>query len=192
MAKQIFIIIGHPDSEAFTGRVARWYAKGARTAGHKVRILDLGRTSFDPILRKGYSAPQSLERSLRKAQRDIRWANHLVVVYPNWWGSMPALLKGFFDRVFLPGFAFSYDMHKMRSKGLLTGKSGRVILLMRTTSRQYRKKFPYSGETVKNSILKFCGVNPVKMTEIGPSERIPRLTLDKIRSNMIRLGRAAI
>lgn len=186
--KKIFIVIGHPDPKAFTGRIARWYAEGARAAGHKVRILDLGAVSFDPILRRGYSTAQPLEPALAKAQRDIRWADHLVFVYPNWWGSMPALLKGFFDRVLLPGFAFAYDAEKMRSRGLLAGKSARVILLMRTTSKEYRKKFPYSGETVKNSILEFCGVRPVRMTEIGPSERIPTLSFKKIARDMVRLG----
>lgn len=192
MGKRIFIVVGHPDPKAFTGQVARWYAEGARAGGHEVRLLDLGRVSFDPILRGGYRTTQPLEPALKKAQRDILWANHLVFVYPNWWGSMPALLKGFFDRVLLPGFAFMYDAKKMRARGLLAGKSARVILLVRTTSTEYRKKFSYRGETLKRSILEFCGVRPVRMAQIGPSERISRPALDKIKRNMIRLGRAAV
>lgn len=186
--KKIFVVIGHPDERALTGSIARWYVEGAKKAGHAVRLLDLSHASFDPILHHGYSRAQTLEPSLRKAKRDIVWADHLVIVYPNWWGSMPAILKGFFDRLLLPNFAFRYDAKKMRSEGLLKRKSARVILLMRVASKEYRKKYPYRGETVKHSILEFCGVKPVRMTEIGPSEKLPKLSTDKIRKEMWRLG----
>lgn len=186
--KKIFIIIGNPDANALTGRVARWYARGANLAGHTVRMLDLADAKFDPILHRGYNKEQVLEPVLIAAQEDITWAEHIVIVYPNWWGSMPALLKGFFDRVLLPEFAFSYDKEKLSSKGLLTGKTGRIILLMRIAGEEYRKKYPETGETVKHSILEFCGVHPVHMSEIGPSEKLASLQLDRIEEDMVKLG----
>ena len=191
MTKNILIIVGHPDPKALSGRIARWYKEGAQAAGHQVRLLDLSIASFDPILHHGYSGAQKLEPALKKAQRDLLWAKHVVIVYPNWWGSMPALLKGFFDRVLLPGFAFRYDPKRMRSEGLLKGRSARIVLLMRVASKEYRKKYPHRGETVKHSILEFCGVRPVRMTEIGPSERLPELSLENIKRDITKLGAKA-
>lgn len=190
-SRNIFIIIGHPDKQALTGHLARWYREGAVNAGHRVRMLDLSTARFDPILHHGYSATQKLEPILKRAQRDITWAHHIVVVYPNWWGSMPAILKGFFDRVLLPGFAFTYDAKRMRSRGLLSRRSARIVLLLRVASKEYRKKYPYRGETVKHSIFEFCGIRPVKMTEIGPSERLPILSVNALRSQMRELGKKA-
>jgi len=106
MGKRILVILGHPSSNSFCAALAERYAQSALRAGHEVRQLFLGRMDFDPVLREGYQQVQPLEADLRQAQADILWAEHLTLVYPIWWGGIPALLKGFFDRVFLPGFAF--------------------------------------------------------------------------------------
>ena len=169
---RIAIIVGHPDTDAFSSSVAKWYEESAENSGHQIELIHLAKLSFDPILHKGYSKEQKLEKDLERAQSTIQWAEHLVIIYPNWWGSMPALLKGFFDRVMLPGFAFKFDEKKKRSVGLLKGKTARIILLMRQKPAEYREKYPYAGETVKHSILEFCGIKPVTMTEIGPAERL--------------------
>jgi len=108
MKVNILVILGHPDTNSFCGSLTKAYIDSAKASGSEVRELQLGKLEFDPILWNGYNKIQELEPDLAKAQELILWSNHIVFVYPNWWGAMPALMKGFFDRVFLPGFAFKY------------------------------------------------------------------------------------
>jgi putative NADPH-quinone reductase len=112
MSKRVLVVLGHPSGESFCGALTECYVDGARSAGHDVRVLRLGALNFDPVLRAGYRQTQPLEPDLLKAQADITWAEHLAFIYPIWWGGIPALMKGFFDRVFLPGFAFRYQAGK--------------------------------------------------------------------------------
>jgi putative NADPH-quinone reductase len=108
MARRISIIQGHPDPSG--GRLchalADAYAGGAEEAGHEVRRVEVARLEF-PLLRtqaefEAGAAPPEIQI----AQEAIRWAEHLVIVYPLWLGTMPALLKGFLEQAFRPGFAF--------------------------------------------------------------------------------------
>ncbi|MDH5389479.1 MAG: NAD(P)H-dependent oxidoreductase, partial [Gammaproteobacteria bacterium] len=108
MEKKILVILGHPDEESFCGALAKAYIEGAKDSGNEVHTINLGELKFDPVLWKGYSKIQELEPDLVNAQELMQWSNHIVFIYPNWWGTMPALMKGFFDRAFLPGFAFKY------------------------------------------------------------------------------------
>ena len=75
---------------------------------------------------------------LQAAQAQIAWAGHLVWVYPTWWGAMPALLKGFIDRVFLPGFAFKHHQGSSRWDKLLAGRSAELLVTMDTPPWYYR------------------------------------------------------
>jgi len=108
MHKRVLVILGHPSTDSLCGALASSYTAAAGNAGHEVRRINLAEQSFDPLLRHGYAEPQKLEPDLVNAQAQLKWANHVVFVYPTWWGSMPALMKGFIDRTFLPEFAFKY------------------------------------------------------------------------------------
>lgn len=101
MGKRILLILGHPSATSLCAALADRYAQSALAAGHEVRQLRLGEMDFDPVLREGYQQIQALENDLSAAQSDILWAEHLTLVYPIWWGGIPALLKAFFDRVLL-------------------------------------------------------------------------------------------
>jgi len=106
--KKILIINGHPDKKSFCFALAESYKKGADMSGSECKLVHLIDLEFNPILTFGYRVVSELEPDLQKNQQDILDADHLVIVYPNWWGTYPALLKGFIDRVFLPNFAFKY------------------------------------------------------------------------------------
>src|SRR6478609_2641493 len=111
--KKITLLLGHPDtSGTICGELALLYESAAKKAGHEVRRFNLGELRFDPILHKGYKVIQNLEPDLTALQDSIRWADHFVIIYPTWWCSMPALLKGLFDRIWLPAFAFNMRKHK--------------------------------------------------------------------------------
>ncbi|HEX3209462.1 MAG TPA: NAD(P)H-dependent oxidoreductase, partial [Geminicoccaceae bacterium] len=102
---KVLVVVGHPRRPSLAGALAAAYAAGAARAGAAVELLELAALEFDPHVRTRVFAHQSVEPDLERAAAVIAWADHLVFVYPTWWGTMPALLKGFLDRILAPGFA---------------------------------------------------------------------------------------
>ena len=169
MGKRILLILGHPSSESLCGALAERYAQSAQAAGHEVRQLRLGELVFDPVLREGYQQIQALEHDLSAAQSDILWAEHLTLVYPIWWGGIPALLKGFFDRVLLPGFAFKYRKGKAFPDKLLKGRTAHLLVTMDTPPWYYRLIYRMPGlHEVRKTTLQFCGIKPLRTLTFGP------------------------
>ena len=185
---RIYLLLGHPDSDSFNGALAEAYEAKARAAGHDVRRQNLGDMQFDPILWYGYHTVQELEPDLLEAQRNIMWCDHWVIIYPIWWGSIPALLKGFFDRALSAGFAYRYHETDPMWDGLLTGRTAQVI----TTSDAPRiwTFLAYRNSdlgTVKYATLRFCGVKPVKVTRL---DRMKDATLEERQLYLDRVRRA--
>jgi NAD(P)H dehydrogenase (quinone) len=169
MGKRILLILGHPSGTSFCAALAERYVQSAIDAGHEVRQLRLGELDFDPVLREGYRQIQALEEALSVAQSDILWAEHLTLVYPIWWGGIPALLKGFFDRVFLPGFAFKYRKGKAFPDKLLKGRTAHLLVTMDTPPWYYRWFYRMPGlHQVRKTTLEFCGIKPLRTLTFGP------------------------
>jgi putative NADPH-quinone reductase len=169
MGKRILLILGHPSGASFCAALAERYVQSAIDAGHEVRQLRLGELDFDPVLREGYRQIQALEGALSVAQSDILWAEHLTLVYPIWWGGIPALLKGFFDRVFLPGFAFKYRKGKAFPDKLLKGRTAHLLVTMDTPPWYYRWFYRMPGlHQVRKTTLEFCGIKPLRTLTFGP------------------------
>jgi len=166
--QRILIILGHPSADSMCAGMAHAYADGARQAGADVRFLNVGQLAFDPLF-QGYGAAQPLEPDLAAAQADIAWAGHLVWVYPIWWGAMPALLKGFIDRVFLPGYAFKYRTGSSLWDKLLAGRSAELLVTMDSPPWYFRWVTRMPGHhQMKKAILEFCGIRPVRVHSFGP------------------------
>lgn len=162
---RITVIHANPDPESFGRALSTAYADAARTAGHEVRDIVLSNLTFDPVLHHGYRVIQPLEPDLDWAQEDIKWAEHLVFVYPTWWGSTPALLKGFLDRAFLPGWAFKYHDGGRSWDRLLAGRSARLIVTMDAPGFYDRLMYRASSRrSVSHAVLRFCGVRPCRIT----------------------------
>lgn len=169
MTKNITVILGHPDSSSYCGALAATYVQAAEEAGHSVKFFKLGEVAFDATLHHGYNKRQELEPGLKEIQDAITWAKHLVFIYPNWWGSMPSLLKGLFDRVLLPGYAFRYRDNSQLWDRLLVGRSAHAIVTMDTPPWYYWLVYKMPGHNqIKKTILEFCGIKPVKITSLGP------------------------
>ena len=191
--RKIFILLGHSDKDTYSGALADSYEKGAIEAGHEIRRTNLGDITFDPVLHKGYKEIQTLEPDLIAVQENIKWANHFVIVYPNWWNTMPALLKGMFDRMFLPNFAFHIDKKTKKIDKLLAGRSARVIIVSGTYHPFYiRFKFGDFTNEIKRGILKFSGFSPVRVTTFGPIEHCSDAKREKGRKYVYNLGKRGI
>ncbi len=169
MRKRILVILGHPNNDSFCGAIANSYIEGVKASGNEVQLISVGDLSFDPVLRKGYGPIQELEPDLVAGQAAIAWAQHIVFVYPIWWGAMPALLKGFIDRVFLPGFAFNYREGSRFWDRMLSGRSAHLFVTMDTPPWYFRWVFRMPGHNqMKRTILEFCGIKPVTIVSLGP------------------------
>jgi NAD(P)H dehydrogenase (quinone) len=167
--KKILIINGHPDSESFNFGLAEAYKKGAIASGAEIKEIVIRDLNFNPNLAFGYRKRTELEPDLLDAQAKIKWADHLVWIYPVWWGALPSILKGFIDRVFLPGFAFKKRENSLWWDKLLKHKSARIISTLDQPAWFYWlvNRQP-SNNAMKKLTLKFCGVHPIKVTTIGP------------------------
>ena len=194
VAKRIAIIDGHPDPDRarFCHALAEAYAEAATAAGHSVKRLTVADIEV-PLLH----SQQEWEKgkpsaAISGAQEAIAWAEHLVIIYPLWLGSMPALLKGFLEQVLRPGFAVAFELGKTWEK-LLKGKSARIIVTMGMPASIYRWYFfAHSLKTLERNILGFCGIGPFKETLIGGigmiNESKRQTWLDTVR----QLGREAL
>lgn len=167
--KRILMILGTPKNTSLCTALGEAYAQGARDKGHVVRQLKLGEMTFDPILRGGYEQSQVLEPDLLEAQRQIHWAEHLVFVYPVWWGGIPALLKGFFDRTFLPGFAFKYRNRSQLWDKLLSGRTADLLVTMDTPPWYFRWIYGAPAHRqMTRTILGFSGIKTRRLSEFAP------------------------
>jgi putative NADPH-quinone reductase len=175
MSKRIAIIQGHPDGgvEHYGHALAQAYQESAQRAGHEVRTIPVASLEF-PLIR----SPLEFTRdppppAIREAQEIIRWAQHLVVVYPLWLGTLPALLKGFFEQTFRYGFALGAPKGGRFPQRLLKGRSARVIVTMGMPAATYRLLFRAHGvKSLDSGVLALSGFRPVRDTLIGSMESL--------------------
>lgn len=166
--KKIAIINGHPNKESFNFGVASAYKEGAMKSGAEMKEIIIADLNFNPNLQFGYQKRIELEPDLIKAWEIIKWADHLVWVHPVWWGGLPALMKGFIDRLFLPGFAYQYRENSVWWDKLLKGKTAHIITTLDQPGWYYWLVYGKpSVNQLKKSTLEFCGVKPVKVTYLG-------------------------
>jgi len=166
---RIYLLMAHPDLTSLCSSIADTYQAAALAAGHEVQRQDLSRMDFDPILHQGYKTIQKLEPDLVEAQRLIDWCERWVIVYPAWWGSVPALLKGFFDRALLPGQAFGPHDKDLLWDKLLKGRSGQLFITADAPNWWTALAYHNSDvRMVKHAVLFYCGVKPVRVTRFAP------------------------
>ncbi len=166
--KNILIINGHPNPDSFNFALAKSYKEGALKSGHQVDEIIIANLEFNPNLEFGYQKRTELEPDLLQAWEKVKKADHLVWVHPVWWGGLPAIMKGFIDRLFLPGLTFKPKPDSIWWDKLLTGKSARIITTMDQSGWYYRIfNHQPSVHQLKKGTLEFCGVKPVRVSYIG-------------------------
>lgn len=191
---RILLIQGHPDPAG--GRLchalADAYAQGATSAGHELRRIEVAGLDF-PLLRTQADWQHgAVPASLAPAQRDLLWAQHIVLFFPLWMGDMPALLKGFIEQVARPGLNGEPPADGgMPPKGL-KGRSARVVVTMGMPAVVYRYFYrAHSLKSLERNILGMVGIAPVHETLVGLVERLGDEGVAKWRARMRKLGREA-
>jgi putative NADPH-quinone reductase len=165
---KIMIVVGHSERTTFCEALGRAYAKGAAEAGHVARLFVLAEMDFDPILRHGYRKEQPLEPDLRAAYEALAWCDHLVIVFPLWCGDMPAILKGFIERILQPDLIARQGSEHAMNWHIFSNKTARIVMTMAMPVSIYR--WFYRGHALKlltRNILHFIGIKPVRHTLYG-------------------------
>jgi putative NADPH-quinone reductase len=193
MARRITIIHGHPDARGnrFGHALAAAYAHSAKAAGHEVMVVEVAQLDFPLLRSKEDWEGSALPEALRQAQQAISWAEHLVIMYPLWLGTMPALLKAFLEQVFRPGFALPLPGAEQRWQKLLTGKTARIVITMGMPALFYRWYFrAHSLKSLERNILGFCGIGPIKESLIGMIEAPDKAKRERWLVKIRTLGHA--
>jgi NAD(P)H dehydrogenase (quinone) len=181
--KKILIINGHPDKESFNYALSEAYKIGAKKSTAEIQEINIRELNFNPNLQFGYRKRTELEPDLLEAQEKLKWADHLVLVYPIWWGSVPAIMKGFLDRVLLPGFAFNKRETSLWWNKCFTGKTARIICTLDQPAWYYKWIYRSpSHNAMKKLTLNYIGVKKVRITTIGPI----RLSKEKFRAKWLK------
>ncbi len=181
--KKILIINGHPDKDSFNFGLSEAYKNGAKNTTAEIREINIRELKFSPNLKYGYRKRTELEPDLLAAQDKLKWADHIVWIYPVWWGSVPAMMKGFLDRVLLPGFAFKKRENSVWWDKYLIGKTSRIICTLDQPAWYYNWIYGSpSHRAMKRLTLNFIGVKKVKITTIGPI----RLSKEEFRAKWIK------
>jgi putative NADPH-quinone reductase len=194
MPSRIVIIEGHPDPrpERLCHALAEAYAAGAAEAGHEVSRIKIAELDFPLLRSKDEFDRGAVPASLKAGQEAIAGADHLVIIYPLWLGTMPALLKGFLEQILRPGFAAGATTPGQPWRKLLTGRSARVVVTMGMPALVYRWFFlAHSLKSLERHVLKFCGISPVRETLFGMVEAVSAEKRGKWLEEMHRLGRDA-
>lgn len=170
MRRNILILDGHPDptSDRLIHSLAAAYREGAEQSGHEVRAIKVADLQF-PLLRSqaDYERGEPVE-TVRRCQDAMNWATHVVILYPLWLGSMPALLKALLEQVLRPGFAFSALKPGRWPVKFMSGKSARIVVTMGMPAFVYRWYYrAHSLRSLQRNILKLVGCRRVRATLIS-------------------------
>ena len=167
MTKRIFIWVAHPKPTSLNAALAARYAKGAEAKGAQVRIMALSDMQFDHTV-DASEVPETLAPDLVTWQDNVRWADHVMIVHPYWWGSMPAQAKAVLDSALLSGFAYKYHGKGMGWDKLLSGRTGDAIITSDTPGWIDTLIYRSPGRRVmRNQVMKFTGIKPRHVVQMG-------------------------
>jgi putative NADPH-quinone reductase len=193
MPKRIAIIQGHPDPAGghLGHALADAYARGAEAAGHAVRRIDVAALDFPLLRTQAAFDREPAPAAIDEAQEILAWADHWVLFFPLWLGTLPAVLKGFLEQTLRPGFAFAAADQGMGG-ALLKGKSARIVVTMGMPALLYRLYFRAHGiRVLERNILRFSGIRPVRSTLFGLVEARSDQARQRWLDRMARLGARA-
>lgn len=160
------IVYAHPNTESFNHAILETVKSELEGKGHEVRVRDLYELNFNPVL--GASDFISFSKGntpedIKEEQEHISWADSITFIYPVWWAGLPAILKGYVDRVFSHGFAYAYSENGIEK--LLSGKKGLLLSTMGNTKEAYTAGGMFDAMK-KQRMLVFLNLQALKQLSI--------------------------
>jgi len=156
----IFTVLCHPLPDSFNGRIARVVQEVGASTGHTVLMHDLYKEKFNPVLSSGELLSRySFDGQVQGYMDEVSDSDVLIFIHPDWWGQMPAVLKGFIDRIFRPGIAYDYSGDEFLEKELeplLSDKKG--VVFFTTDSEESAGKHPLI-DIWQERIFQYCGID---------------------------------
>jgi putative NADPH-quinone reductase len=168
----ILVILGHPRKESFCHAIGGAVREALAANGHTAVFHDLYEEHFDPVLpHQEIPKDAAVCYSVQKHCQEIKNADGVVIIHPNWWGQPPAILKGWIDRVIRPGVAYEFlvgDTGEGVPCGLLKARAALVFNTSNTDAKREKNVFGDPLETLwKNCIFGLCGVRDVHRRTYG-------------------------
>lgn len=156
------IVYNHPREGSFCSAVREAVKNGLKTGNHEYKVIDLDRDGFDPVMREkdlkafvaagriGEDGLEEVDPLVLRYMKMMRWAEQIVMIFPIWWMTTPAMTKGFIDKVIFPGIVYKMEGGKLVSK-LSSLKQVTIITTMNTPSEVYHDIF---GNSLEGSLIK--------------------------------------
>lgn len=192
---KIVVILGHPQKGSFNHAIAEMAVDTLRSEGHEIIYHDLYEEGFEPVV-TSEEIPKGarLDAVIEKHCRHIADADGIIIVHPNWWGTPPAIMKGWIDRVIRPGVAYSFlenDKGEGVPLGLLKAKAAIVFNTSNTENSREINVFGDPLETIwKNCIFSLCGVDNFYRRMYGivvtSTEEERKLWLEDVKQVVLR------
>ncbi len=183
----ILVVNGHPDKKSFSAAIFNKVIENLDKEKHQIETLNLAEMKFDPVLRFGYRERMEEDAEIVRSQELIQWADHLIFIYPIWWSSMPSLMKGWIDRVFTPGIAYSSNQKGIFVLNFITGRQFKRLLKNKTADIITTSQGPgwwykifsgivsvpdsYGVAVLKSAVLNHCGIKTKKVINLGNMNR---------------------
>ncbi len=188
----ILLIYAYPNRNSFNSRILKTVEKNLPVT-NKVRILDLYAEDFNPVLyfdEKKRRRDMQFDPDTESHRQDLIWADHLIFIFPIWWSSMPAILKGYIDRVFSTGFAYKFD--GLMPTKLLKGKSATIITTHDTPGLYVKFFLNDYGKILEKQTLGMVGIKTSKTLTMpflrNSSEKQREKFIKKVIKHIKKIG----
>ena len=178
------IIYYHPHEGSFCSAIRDAVISGLEVGKHEYKLVDLGLDEFDPVMRAkdlkafamagriGEEGLEGVDPIVLKYMKKLRWAEHIVMIFPIWWMSMPAMMKGFVDKVIFPGVVYKMEGGNLVS--MLSGlKQVTIITTMNTPADVYKNMFNNSieGSLIKGTFNKI-GIHDIRWISLNMVKQV--------------------
>ncbi|MGB0111736.1 MAG: NAD(P)H-dependent oxidoreductase [Ilumatobacteraceae bacterium] len=160
----VALVVAHPSPDGYCRSLAHRAEAGLRSAGHEVEVIDLYAAGFRPAMsaeeRRAYDSDDPIiDPMVAEHAAVVQRATALVFVYPTWWSGLPAVLKGWLERVMVPGVGFRFDERSGRVRPGLGQVRHLIGISTYGSSRTYVRLVNDNGRrTLTRALRMSCGL----------------------------------
>lgn len=178
----ILYINGHPNPESFHAAIEKTYSEAVQSK-HTIKVLSLGKETFDPVLRFGYSKRMEEDPFITQSQELVLWADHIIFAFPIWWGDAPSLLRGWIERVFTPSFSYKFEGIKVTR--MLKGRTSDIIVTTRSVFPVHWIVGNFGVLILTHNLFGLTGIRKKKVLRLGGIGLLPIFNTEERRKHFL-------